>query len=73
MKRFFILFFILFFNSTFYSQSKQYVSWSFSQKKISADEFELIFKAKIFYKKQLQGSVIHACFLVKNYPFRPAF
>ena len=47
MKRFFILFFILFFNSTFYSQSKQYVSWSFSQKKISADEFELIFKAKI--------------------------
>ena len=47
MKRFFILFFILFFNSTFYSQSKQYVSWSFSQKKISADEYELIFKAKI--------------------------
>jgi len=47
MKRFFILFIILFFNSTFYSQSKQYVSWSFSQKKISADEFELIFKAKI--------------------------
>ena len=47
MKRFFILFFILFFNSTFYSQAKQYVSWSFSQKKISADEFELIFKAKI--------------------------
>ncbi len=47
MKRFFILFFILFFNSTFYSQAKQYVSWSYSQKKISADEFELIFKAKI--------------------------
>ena len=47
MKRFFILFFILFINSNFYSQSKQYVSWSFSQKKISADEFELIFKAKI--------------------------
>ena len=45
MKRFFILFFILFINSNFYSQSKQYVSWSFSQKKISADEFELIFKA----------------------------
>jgi thiol:disulfide interchange protein DsbD len=47
MKRFFILFFILFYNSTFYSQAKQYVSWSYSQKKISADEFELIFKAKI--------------------------
>ena len=31
----------------FYGQSKQYVSWSFSQKKLSADEFELIFKAKI--------------------------
>ena len=47
MKRFFILFFILFFNSTFYSQSKQYVSWSYSQKKISTNEFELTFKAKI--------------------------
>lgn len=30
-----------------YSQNKQYVSWSFSQKKISSDEFEIFFKAKI--------------------------
>lgn len=30
-----------------FSQGKQYVTWSFSQKKISADEFELSFKAKI--------------------------
>lgn len=30
-----------------FSQGKQYVTWSFSQKKISADEFELTFKAKI--------------------------
>ncbi|HOZ86132.1 MAG TPA: cytochrome c biogenesis protein CcdA [Bacteroidia bacterium] len=28
-------------------QNKQYVSWSFSQKKIGADEFELTFTAKI--------------------------
>lgn len=30
-----------------FSQGKQYVTWSFSQKKISTDEFELTFKAKI--------------------------
>ncbi len=28
-------------------QMKQYVTWTYSQKKISADEYELIFKAKI--------------------------
>ncbi|MBL7912532.1 MAG: thioredoxin family protein [Bacteroidia bacterium] len=28
-------------------QNKQYVTWTYSQKKISADEFELTFKAKI--------------------------
>lgn len=28
-------------------QNKQYVTWTFSQKKISADEYELIFKATI--------------------------
>jgi thiol:disulfide interchange protein DsbD len=44
-----VLFFLAFtFTSIlFYGQSKQYVSWSFSQKKLSADEYELIFKAKI--------------------------
>ncbi len=47
MKRFFILFLILIFNSTLFSQSKQYVSWSYSQKKINTNEFELTFKAKI--------------------------
>lgn len=29
------------------AQPKDYVTWTFSQKKISADEYELIFKAKI--------------------------
>ncbi len=41
----FVLNFILF--TPVFSQGKQYVTWSFSQKKISADEFELVFKAKI--------------------------
>lgn len=51
MKRsslFFILIAFTFFSSTpLQAQGKQYVSWSFSQKKISADEFELSFKATI--------------------------
>ena len=29
------------------NQNKQYVTWTYSQKKISADEFELTFKATI--------------------------
>jgi thiol:disulfide interchange protein DsbD len=33
--------------SLLFAQGKQYVTWSFSQKKISADEFELSFKATI--------------------------
>lgn len=48
MKKLILLFvfnFILF--APVFSQGKQYVTWTFSQKKISADEFELIFKAKI--------------------------
>lgn len=47
MKKIFLLFLVLVFKlSSVYGQ-KQYVAWSFSQKKISADEFELTFKAKI--------------------------
>ena len=30
-----------------FAQPKQYVNWTFSQKKLSVDEYELIFKAKI--------------------------
>lgn len=47
MKKIFLLLLVLAFQlSSVYGQ-KQYVSWSFSQKKISADEIELSFKAKI--------------------------
>lgn len=45
MKRFLTPFFLFIFSFAF--SQKQYVTWTFSQKKISADEFELIFKAKI--------------------------
>jgi len=47
MKKFllFFLFFVFQFSGTLLAQNKQYVTWSFSQKKISPDEFELIFKA----------------------------
>lgn len=46
MKRFLTPLF-LFIVALAYAQPKNYVTWTFSQKKISADEFELIFKAKI--------------------------
>jgi thiol:disulfide interchange protein DsbD len=47
MKKIFLLLLVLALQlSSVYGQ-KQYVSWSFSQKKISADEIELSFKAKI--------------------------
>jgi len=44
MKKFFLLFVFFIFSNLIIAQ-KQYVTWSFSQKKISADEFELVFKA----------------------------
>jgi thiol:disulfide interchange protein len=37
----------LLFSFGFLNAQKQYVTWTYSQKKISADEFELSFKAKI--------------------------
>lgn len=47
MKKIVLLLLVVVFKlSSVYGQ-KQYVSWSFSQKKISADEIELSFKAKI--------------------------
>ena len=46
MKKIFVLFLIVAFKLSSIAQ-KQYVTWTFSQKKISADEFELIFKATI--------------------------
>lgn len=46
MKRILIVL-ILAFSGVATAQLKQYVTWTFSQKKISADEFELSFKAKI--------------------------
>jgi thiol:disulfide interchange protein len=45
MKKLILLF--IFISGTFVFGQKQYVTWTFAQKKISADEFELIFKAKI--------------------------
>lgn len=46
MKKFLLLFlFTLSLGASVLAQNKQYVTWTFSQKKISADEFELIFKA----------------------------
>src|SRR5262245_50232726 len=39
-----LFFFVFAFGSL---SGQQYCTWTFSQKKISADEFELIFKAKI--------------------------
>lgn len=48
MKKFLLFFlFILSFVASIVAQNKQYVTWTFSQKKISADEFELIFTAKM--------------------------
>ena len=48
MKKIFLLFIVFVFKlSLVYGQSKQYVTWSYSQKKMTADEFELTFKAKI--------------------------
>ncbi|MEO6302801.1 MAG: cytochrome c biogenesis protein CcdA, partial [Bacteroidia bacterium] len=46
MKKIFLLFLIVVFKLSTVAQ-KQYVTWTFSQKKISADEFELTFKATI--------------------------
>jgi thiol:disulfide interchange protein DsbD len=45
MKKLILLF--VFISSSFVFSQKAYVTWSYSQKKISADEFELIFKATI--------------------------
>lgn len=42
-----LTFLFLFVLSFAFGQSKQYVTWTFSHKKISADEFELVFKANI--------------------------
>ena len=47
MKKIFLLLLVLAFQLSSVFGQKQYVSWSFSQKKISADEIELSFKAKI--------------------------
>ncbi len=47
MKKIFLLLLVLVFQLSSVFGQKQYVSWSFSQKKISADEIELSFKAKI--------------------------
>lgn len=50
MKKFHLVIFLFsfsVFNTFVFAQGKQYVSWSFSQKKISPDEFELSFKATI--------------------------
>lgn len=46
MKKNLTLFF-LFVATLIYAQPKDYVTWTFSQKKISGDEYELIFKATI--------------------------
>ncbi|MBA2613228.1 MAG: thioredoxin family protein [Bacteroidetes bacterium] len=46
MKKIFLLFLIIAFKLSTVAQ-KQYVTWTFSQKKIAADEFELTFKAAI--------------------------
>ena len=46
MKKIILLLLLIAFKFSSIAQ-KQYVSWTFSQKKISADEFELIFKATI--------------------------
>ncbi len=46
MKKIFLLFLVSVFYLSGVAQ-KQYVTWTYSQKKISADEFELIFKATI--------------------------
>jgi thiol:disulfide interchange protein DsbD len=47
MKKIFLLLLVLAFQLSSVFGQKQYVSWTFSQKKISADEIELSFKAKI--------------------------
>ncbi|MDP3567521.1 cytochrome c biogenesis protein CcdA [Sediminibacterium sp.] len=47
MKKIFLLFLFFILQLSFVYGQKQYVTWSFSQKKISADEFELVFKANI--------------------------
>ncbi|MDO9000491.1 MAG: cytochrome c biogenesis protein CcdA [Bacteroidota bacterium] len=47
MKKIFLLFLFFVLQLSFVYGQKQYVTWSFSQKKISADEFELVFKANI--------------------------
>lgn len=47
MKKIFLLLLVLVFQLSSVFGQKQYVSWSFSQKNISADEIELSFKAKI--------------------------
>lgn len=47
MKKIFLLLLVFAFQLSSVFGQKQYVSWTFSQKKISADEIELSFKAKI--------------------------
>ncbi|HWY35743.1 MAG TPA: hypothetical protein VNX68_13945, partial [Nitrosopumilaceae archaeon] len=49
MKKSFYLFAVVFLFSitVLIAQPKQYVSWSFSQNKLSENEYELVFKAKI--------------------------
>lgn len=42
-----LLLFVFFIANSFVFAQKNYVTWSFSQKKISGDEYELIFKATI--------------------------
>ena len=46
MKKILLLLLIIVLKLSTFAQ-KQYVTWSYSQKKLSADEYELIFKAKI--------------------------
>ncbi len=43
----FTTFLAVIFTTVIFAQGKQYVTWSFSQKKTGPDEFELSFKAKI--------------------------
>ena len=47
MNRFLTALLSLLFVSFAFAQPKDYVTWTYSQKKVSADEFELSFKAKI--------------------------
>ena len=57
MKKIFLLLLVLAFQLSSVFGQKQYVSWSFSQKKISADEIELSFKAKIEPTRHLYSQI----------------